>query len=298
VKIMNRRYILVTAAKNEGGNLSNLIQSVAEQTIKPMLWVIADDGSSDNTPEIIKEAKGKYEWIQSLRLNSEVTVRDIGLHLSSVMMKVTEFAIGYCGRNEIKYEYIGNIDGDIIIEPKFFEKLIIEFEKDDKIGIAGSGTQYIKGDNIIQPEGGEEEPSGGDMLIRRGCFEDCGGLKSSASPWDSVLKAKARLRGWKTRRFEEITATETRDPMSTESRWMGYLNHGKGAYYLNTNPIHVIVKGIIYSFKKPYYIGIPYLLGYFADFVQRKDQIDDNEIKEYYWNKYKELFRKLIKMRL
>ena len=102
---MNKRYVLVTAAKNEGENLRNLMQSVAEQTIKPVLWVIADDGSTDNTPEIIKEAKGKYEWIQSLRLNSEVTGRDIGLHLSSVMMEVTEFAIEFCQKNESMYDY-------------------------------------------------------------------------------------------------------------------------------------------------------------------------------------------------
>lgn len=283
---MNRRYILVTAVKNEEENLYNLIKSVAEQMIKPVLWVIADDGSTDKTPEIIKEAKAKYEWIQSIRLNSEVKIRDIGLHLTSVMMKVTEFAIGYCERNEIKYSCVGNIDGDVIIEPKFFEKLIIEFEKDDKLGIAGSGTQYIEGDEIIQPEGGAEEPSGGDMLIRRECFEDGGGIQLSCC-WDSVLKAKARLRGWNVKRFEYVKATETRVPGS-ENYWERGIHSGESAYYLNINPMHAWFKGIKFLCKKsPHYFAIAYFVGYLNSLIKRKEQIDDNEIKEYFWNKWK-----------
>ena len=284
---MNKRYVLVTAAKNEGENLLKLVQAVAEQTIKPVLWVIADDGSTDNTPEIINEAMRKYKWIQSIRLNSKNNVRDIGIHLSWVMMEVTKFATEYCKARRIDYEYIGNVDGDITIERAFFEKLMKEFEKDPKLGIAGSGTQYIKGDEIIQPEGNEEEPSGGDMLIRRECFEDCKDVIYSAPSWDSVLKAKARLRGWKTRRFEYVKAIETRDPIITfEGYWKGYIQHGEGSYMINLNPIHVLIKTVRYLCKKPYYIGIAYLLGYLKGAIRGK-KIEDEEIRKYFWNKWK-----------
>jgi len=66
--VVKNKYILVTAAKNEGENLPKTIQSVVEQTIKPVVWVIVDDCSTDNTPKILKEAKEKYEWIQSIQL--------------------------------------------------------------------------------------------------------------------------------------------------------------------------------------------------------------------------------------
>ena len=282
---MNRRYILVTAAKNEGENLPKLIQAVAEQTIKPVLWVIADDGSTDNTPEIIKEAMRKYKWIQSIRLNSKNNIRDIGIHLSWVMMKVTKFATEYCKARRIDYEYIGNVDGDIIIERAFFEKLMKEFEKDPKLGIAGSGTQYVKGDKIIQPEGNEEEPSGGDMLIRRECFEDCGGIQLSCC-WDSVLKAKARLRGWKTKRFEHVKALETRIPGS-ENYWKRAIHTGRSAYQLNLHPLHVMIKFLKMLFKKPHYWGIAFILGYLFSLIKREEQIKDEEIRNYFWNKWK-----------
>ena len=285
---MYGQYILVTAVKNEEGNLSNLIQSVAEQTIKPMLWAIADDNSTDNTPEIIKEAKGKYGWIQSVRLNEGTETGWNTLHLSSVMMKITEFAIGYCGRNEIKYDYIGNVDGDMILEKTFFEKMINEFEKDDKLGVAGSGTQYIKGDGTIQPTTGKDEPSGGDMLIRRECFEDCGGMQLSCC-WDSVLKAKARLSGWKTKRFEYVKATETRIPGS-ENYWERGIRIGESAYHLNMHPIHVIIRCLKVSCKKPYYWGLAFMLGYIVSLIKGKEQIEDEEIKKYFRNKWKKVF--------
>lgn len=279
------KYLLVTACKNEADNLPKLIQSVTGQTIKPIVWVIMDDGSTDRTPEIIKEAKEKYKWIQNIRLE-ENSKRDLGFHLSSVMKKAFEFGIEYCRKNETEYEYIGNVDGDIIIEEMFFEKLITEFEKDPLLGIAGSGTQYTKGNRIIQPEGGMDEPSGGDMLIKRECFEDCGGIQITWG-WDGTLKAKAKIKGWKVKRFEYIKALETRYVGSVEGYWKRYMDMGIAGYYFNFHPIHAMIKGVMMLRKKPYYIGIAYLAGYFISFIKRKEKIEDDEIRQFFWNKWR-----------
>lgn len=282
----SKRYILITAAKNEGDNLPKTIQSVAKQTIKPVVWVIVDDGSIDNTPNILKEAREKYEWIQSVRLE-ESTERDLGFHLSSVVKRAFEFAIDYCKEKELNCEYMGNVDGDIVLEETFFEKLIKEFVNDNKLGVAGSGTQYIVDGKIIQPEGREEEPSGGDMLIRRECFEDCGGIQITWG-WDSTLKAKAKIRGWKVERFEYVKALETRYVGSVEGYWERYKHKGEAGYYFNLNPIHVILKSIrMMLYSNPHYIGIAFLIGYLSSFIRRKKQIEDEEIRCFFWNKWK-----------
>jgi len=279
------KYILVTAAKNEGENLPKTIQSVAEQTIKPVVWVIVDDGSTDNTPQILKEAKEKYNWIQSIRLE-ENTERDLGFHLSSLIKKGFELAVDYCMKNGLDYEYMGNVDGDMILEPMFFEKLIKEFKKDIKLGVTGGGIQYIVGDKTIQPKSGASEPSGGDILIRRECFEDCGGIQITWG-WDSTLKAKAKVRGWKTKRFEYVKALETRYVGSVEGYWKRYMHMGEAGYYFNLNPIHALVKGVMLLRGKPHYIGIAYLAGYFGSLIRRKEKIEDEEIRKFFWNKWK-----------
>ena len=125
----SRKYIIVTACKNEGKNLPNLIKSVTSQSIKPALWVIVDNGSTDDTPQILEEAKAKYGWIKSIRLDS-TGKRDLGLHLASVIKTGFDFAIEYCERNGIEYNYLCILDADLILEPTFYENIIKQFEKD------------------------------------------------------------------------------------------------------------------------------------------------------------------------
>ena len=278
------KYIIRTSCKDEGKNLPHLIDSIASQTIRPVLWVITDDGSIDNTPTIINEAEEKYDWIKSIRLNS--SKRDLGLHYANVMKRGFDYAISYCKEKGLEYNYLGNVDGDLTLEKTFFENLMNEFVKNPRLGIASGGTNHIIGSHIVHAKVSVDEPSGGHMLIRRECFEECRGIPRSYAI-DSVLKAKARLKGWITQRFEENIATEIRDVGSAEGYWKGALNGGRGSYFLNLNPAHVLIKSMIYSFKKPYYRGIAYLYGYFSEFINRKEQIDDDEIKKYFWNKWK-----------
>ena len=285
---MNLQYILVTPCRNEEENLPNLIQSVAEQTIRPVFWVIVDDGSTDRTPEITKAAEEEYDWINSIRSNS--AKRDLGVHLASIVRKGFDFATEYCKKSGIAYGYLGNVDGDLTLEHTFFENIIKEFENNPKLGVASGGTNHIIGDKIIHAKLREDEPSGGHMLIRRECFEVCGGIPLSYA-MDSVLKAKARLKGWSTKRFEENIATEIRDVGSAEGYWKGSVHSGKASHYLNIHPVHVIGRSVKYSFKKPHYMGIAYLVGYLSNVIRRERQIDDEEVKGYFWNKWKEVLK-------
>jgi glycosyltransferase involved in cell wall biosynthesis len=278
-------YIVVTPCKNEGENLPDLIESMIAQTIRPVLWVIVDDGSTDDTPNIIGDVMKTHGWIQSIRLDS--TVRDLGLHLAGVMKKGFDYAISYCGGHGIEYDYLGNLDGDLTLPPTFYENLMREFERDLELGVASGGTKHIIGDQIKHAKISVNEPSGGHMLIRRKCFDEIEGIPASYAA-DSVIKAKARISGWKTRRFEENVATEIRDVNAAEGYWKGFVYKGKASYYLNINPLHVIARVVIYSFRKPYYVGIVYLVGYLTSLVRRNERINDPVIRRYYWNKWKE----------
>ena len=281
----SHRYIVITPCKNEGVNLPDLIKSVVAQTVRPVVWVIVDDGSTDDTPNILENAMKTQDWIQSIRLDS--AVRDLGLHLAGVVKKGFDYAISYGKENELEYDYLGNLDGDLTLPPTFYENLMVEFEKDHRLGIASGGTKHIIGDRVRYANVSVNEPSGGHMLIRKECFEECEGIPLSYSI-DSVLKAKARIRGWKTRRFEANVATEIRDVHAAEGYWKGFVYSGRSSYYLNINPLHVIARIVMYSFRKPYYIGIAYLTGYLSSVIRRRERINDSELRKYYWNKWKE----------
>ena len=51
----DRRYCLITPCRDEAQYARRRIESVAEQTLPPALWVIVDDGSTDGTAEIVEE---------------------------------------------------------------------------------------------------------------------------------------------------------------------------------------------------------------------------------------------------
>lgn len=277
---------MITPCKNEGENLPNLITSITKQIVKPILWTIIDDGSTDNTPKVTLDAAKENEWIHILRLE-QTEKRDLGPHLASIMKKGFDHSILYCKNQGIEYKYLGNIDGDLTVQEDFFEKLIREFEFDPMLGIASGGIKVTKSNGVVHIKGlPEDEPSGGDMLIRKECFESCGGIPISHA-YDSVLKAKARIKGWKTKRFEDTVAIEARDVCNAEGYWKGYFQHGKSNYYLNFNPFHIFAKGLIYCSHKPYYIGIAYIAGYFMSFIRGLEQIPDSEIRNYFWNKWK-----------
>ena len=101
---------------------------------------------------------------------------------------------------------------------------------------------------------------------------------------DSVSNVKAKLRGWDTRSFDKYKIVSTRALGSAEGYWKEYKGFGMYNYYVGSGIIFAILKGLRYSFARPYYIGIAYLYGYFSWLLQRKRRIEDKEIRDYYRN--------------
>ena len=296
-------YILVTPAKNEERNLPILAKSVVQQTITPMLWVIVDDGSTDNTPKIIKKLERNFDWIHHKTL--EKGRRDLGKHFAEVLKEGFEYAIDECNKNGWEYDYLGKVDADIILPTKIFEKLIKKFKEYHKLGIASSGIDIIMPnyrksyENITKEEIIEydnallDHPTDAIRLIRKKCFEEIKGIPITYAP-DSVIDAKARILGWKTKRFKDIKVFHIGKTSSAEGLWKGTKFNGYENYYLNTSPILVIVQATRFLLKRPYYLAFAYLYGYFSSVLRREEKIDDENIRNYFRYEYpKEVKREL-----
>lgn len=263
--------------KNEEEYLPRLIKSILEQTVKPVLWVIVDDNSADHTPEIIKKATESNNWIQNIRLKEGN--RDRGVHLASVIRKGIDFAYGYCKQNEIKFDFIGNVDADQVFKQTYFENLIEKFECDEKLGVASGSEWWLDGNNKIDLKG--RYPSGGNVLYRKKCYEECGGIPLT-KVWDSVMNTKATIRGWKVNRFDDSQVFLIRGYSYADGLWKGYKSFGESAYIINYNSFYVLIKGLTLTFKAPHYIGLAYVYGYLSSLILRKKKIDDKEVKYYF----------------
>src|SRR4029434_6683379 len=62
------RYILITPARNEEAFIEKTIQSVVSQTVRPVRWVIVNDGSTDGTGKIIGRYAALHEWIEIVNM--------------------------------------------------------------------------------------------------------------------------------------------------------------------------------------------------------------------------------------
>ena len=68
-------HAVVTAALNEEGNLAQLLDCLARQTIVPSSWVIVDTGSTDGSVELAERAAAEHDWVTSIRLDSDGAAR-------------------------------------------------------------------------------------------------------------------------------------------------------------------------------------------------------------------------------
>lgn len=277
--VPERKYLLITPARNEEENLPDVSESVAGQKVTPVLWIIVDDGSTDKTPSILEELKAKYSWIQSIRLPPRP--RDITFHYSYVCKQGFDYALKYCRENGIEYEYMGLLDADTVLEENYFGKLMDEFEKDSSLGIASGGVYYNAGGKLSREVSDKNLPRGTGRLWKEPCFLETGGYQVEPSP-DSISNTKALLRGWKIRQYADVVEVQKRKTSAGEGLWKGYVKNGWMAYYVDKNLPMVLFNTLYYSLKFPYYTGIAYLYGYLNSTIKREKKIEDMEIRTYY----------------
>lgn len=284
-------YITVTPCRNEEDNLKRLAESMIHQTLKPSLWVILDDGSTDNTPNILNELKIKYNWIEVI--SGVKSKRDLGFHYAEIVDNAIKYAMLICNRSNIHFDLIGLIDADMILNSDFFEKISTRFEDNSKLGVASGSVAYQNENGMFFEKGRDNLPIGGLRVWRKDCFIETGGFPKSYSA-DAVSNVLAALAGWDTKKYADIIGVQTRQTSSAEGLWRGYSTRGESDYYRDYHPIYVFFKSIKYLFTRPFYIGIAYACAYIKSALNRKEKIKISEVRKYYRNKHIEIIRYYI----
>jgi len=270
-------YVIVTAAHNEEKYIEQAIQSVIEQTLLPLKWVIVSDGSTDRTDEIVKSYVQQYRWIELLRLPIR---RERHFAAKALAVKAGEERL-----KVLPYDFICNMDADISFEPAFFEYLLKQFDRFPSLGIAG--TDYIENgfhssrDSFIS----EFHVNGQCQLFRRECWEAIGGYTPiKGGGIDTVAVRAARMKGWDTRSFSEKVFNHLR-PMGSAGRSpiLTSFKAGQKDYILGNHPLWEMLRCMLIMAKRPFVIGgSAVLLGYFGWWVRQKSMPISNELIEFH----------------
>jgi biofilm PGA synthesis N-glycosyltransferase PgaC len=84
-----KKYVLITSAHNEAELIANTIKSVLNQQIKPAEWIIIDDGSSDNTSEIVKKFSASNPFIKIFYKSADPK-RDFSSKVNAIHLAVSK----------------------------------------------------------------------------------------------------------------------------------------------------------------------------------------------------------------
>jgi biofilm PGA synthesis N-glycosyltransferase PgaC len=256
-------YVLITPARNEAKLIEHTLKSVVSQTVKPIKWVIVNDGSSDGTDEIVKKYAEAHSWIEIVHMPERQERNFAG--------KALAVRTGQARLGELQYDIIGNLDADVSFEPDYFAFLMDRFAENPKLGVGGTAFQEEGKSNYNYEFVGTEHVSGMCQMFRRECFETIGGyptIKSGGIDLIAVLSARAK--GWETRTFLDKSFMHHRSQGGALHNGLRERLHvGRKDYLIGNHPLWEIFRSVYQMTRKPYFIGgILVLAAYFWNAIR------------------------------
>ena len=276
------KYLIITPSCNEEKLLPNLIQSIVNQTILPCEWIIVDDGSTDNTSNIIKKASLKYRWIRYVR-NEKKDKRSPG---SSV---IKAFYKGYENRKINNYDIVIKLDSDLSLPVDYFEKIINKMISDPDIGICG-GVCTVNGK--VEGLTNLDHVRGAIKAYRKKCFTSIGGLVQSMG-WDTVDEHNARYLGWKVCVIDSLKVEHHRKTNYEFGFFNAAYKNGKMLYTIRMGFILLVINCVKWAFRFPYFLLSFYVFyGFIISFIFNEKKIVSKDlckfIRNYIYKKMKE----------
>lgn len=270
--------VVISPCRDEEEHVAATIESLAGQTVRPALWVIVDDGSTDRTPEILAEATKRHPWIRVLR-REDRGERAVGPGV------IEAFYAGLETVNLDEYEYVCKLDADLVLPEGYFERLIEEFDKDPCLGNM-SGKIYLQDDDgrLVLERMGDENAVGAAKFYRTACFRDIGGFARQVS-WDGIDGHVCRMKGW-------VARSENRPELriihrrlmgsSQKSIWHGRLRWGRGKWYMGSAWYYVFAVAVYRLVERPYIIGgLGIFCGYVAAMLNRAPRYGDRAFRRH-----------------
>jgi poly-beta-1,6-N-acetyl-D-glucosamine synthase len=275
----SRRILVISPCRDEASYMRRTLDSMAAQTLQPTLWIVVDDGSTDDTPRILSEYSEKLDYLRVVRRENRGT-RAVGPGV------IEAFYAGLETVNLDDFDYICKLDLDLDLPPRYFEILIQRMEADPRLGTC-SGKAYFPHPEtgVLISEGcGDETSLGMTKLYRTDCFQQIGGFVRQVM-WDGIDNHRCRMLGWKACSWDEpeLRFVHLR-PMgsSQQSLWTGRKRHGFGQYFMGTSPVYMTASALFRAFRRPYVVGgLGMLVGYFGAMLQGKPRYDDPQFRRF-----------------
>lgn len=179
---------IVIPAYNEAESIGTTLHSLLNQTYLPSQIIVVDDGSTDNTAEVVNHIASKYPIVQLVQRGEK------GEHLPGAKVVQTfNYGLSYLKED---IEVICKFDADLIFHDNYLEILNLQYSENPQLGMFG-GFCYIEKNGlwILENLTNKDHLRGAVKSYRKACFEAIGGLKMAIG-WDTADELLARYHGW------------------------------------------------------------------------------------------------------
>jgi len=259
--------VIVSPVKDEEKYIELTLVSVTSQTVKPFLWVIVDDGSTDGTAAILERYARRHSFIRVINARA-AGARQLG------SAEAKAFGVGYESLHGEDYDFIVKLDGDLSFGPDYFERLLARFDDDTRLGIAsGVYLEMTALGNWTPVPMPKYHAFGACKTVRRRCFEQIGGFLTSPG-WDTVDEIRAVTCGWKTQHFNDLQTKHHKPEGSAMGAIPTSVFHGHIFYVTGGDPLFLLFKMLNRARTRPYVLGaLALAFGYVRSVVTRRPRL-------------------------
>lgn len=242
------------------------LDTMVAQSIRPTLWVIVDDGSTDQTPTILAEYAAKHDWIRI------VTRLDRGCRAVGPGV-IEAFYAGFETIDSNEYKYVCKLDLDLRLPTGYFEGLMARMEANPRIATCSGKAYVVSASGALDSERhGDENSIGASKFYRMSSFVELGGFVRQVM-WDGIDGHRCRMRGWIACSWDDVELRFVHlRPMgsSQQSIFVGRKRHGYGQYYMGTGLLWMIATAVFRITERPYVVGGLFILWGWIDARRKK----------------------------
>jgi poly-beta-1,6-N-acetyl-D-glucosamine synthase len=263
-------YAVVTPVRNERRNLAALEECLAAQATPPDRWLIVDDGSTDGTLDLAREAATRHAWIHVLSLEARSEQRRGG-------PVVRSFTAGVRGLGELP-DVVVKVDADVTFAEDYFERLLAVFVNEPDLGIASGVCHELENQEWKPIFGTRSHVWGAMRAYRRQCLELVMPLEEREG-WDELDALKARLEGWRTRVLVELPFRHHRKMGKRDGRRRVWLAQGETAHYMGYRFLYLLARTAYRVVREPE--AVLMLVGWAGAAIRRRPRVADARVREY-----------------
>ena len=263
------RYSLVTPARDEAANLQRLFSSLVAQTVLPSEWVIVDNGSGDETREVVSGFD--EEWIRLASVAGEERPAPGAPVVRAFNAGLAELAV--------VPDVVVKLDADVSFEPTYFERLLEAFHTEPRLGIAsGACLELEEGEwRPVRVTGGHVR--GAARAYRWACLQDVMPLEERVG-WDGIDELKASVLGWRTGTVPDLAFKHHRALGARDGRrHVRWVRQGEASYYMGYRPSYLLFRTIHRSLGDP--AAVAMIGGYMRAAIAGAPRYPNEAVRQY-----------------